>query len=142
METYYYCCEYCTNQFVPKRRGVQRFCRASCRASFFNRNKKNNSASKVEKINESETQKPVQIEKMSLPGIGNAALGTFAANVVTNFFTSEDNKSATKNDIKNLIRILKGRYFRIINIPDRKDGAKAYYDIQTQTYIYSFFNLS
>lgn len=78
----------------------------------------------------------VKIEQISMAGISNAAIGTLAVNVVSNLFTNEGNKHATKNDIFSLTQILKKRYHPIKNIPIRNDGASAFYDLQTQTFIY------
>ncbi|MFV8379327.1 hypothetical protein [Flavobacterium sp. LB3R33] len=134
MDNYLYPCHYCGNQYKPNRRHKQRFCSNSCRVNSFNLNKKKNSVLKAEGINEPKNR--VQIEKMSLSGVGNAAAGALVAKVATDFFTSHDNKPATKKDILNLIRTLKGRYSPINNIPNRQDGARAFYDYQTQTYVY------
>jgi hypothetical protein len=86
--------------------------------------------------NDIETKKPVQIEKMSLAGFGNAAAGTLAVKLATNLFTSQESKPATKGDMKNLLASLKQRYHPIKGTPMRPDGSKPFYDIQTQTVVY------
>jgi hypothetical protein len=77
-----------------------------------------------------------KIDKISVAGVGNAVIGNLAVNMVSNLFISEGNKPATKNDIKNLTSILKNRYHPIKNIPIRNDGAQAFYDIESQIFIY------
>lgn len=134
MEPKKYVCNFCGNHYHPKRRHVQRFCCNSCRSKAHI--KKHKSETVVKSEITSQDQNPVKIEKISLAGVGNAAIGTLAVNAVSNLFISEGNKPATKNDIKNLTSILKNRYQPILNIPNRNDGAKAFYDTQTQQYVY------
>lgn len=64
--------------------------------------------------------------------MGNAALGTLAVDATKAIFTSEDNKSATKGDLKHLAAEITGRYHLVKNISPRFDGALAYFDMQTQ----------
>lgn len=134
MEPKKYICNFCGNDYHPKRRHVQRFCCNSCRSKAHI--KKHQLETVVKSEITSQNQNPVKIEKISLAGVGNAAIGILAVNAVSNLFTSEGNKPATKNDIKNLASVLKNRYLPILNIPNRQDGAKAFYDYQTQTYVY------
>jgi hydrogenase maturation factor HypF (carbamoyltransferase family) len=134
MEKYYYFCHYCGKEYVPKRRRIQKYCCKSCKNNEYNLKKKNNLIVKTEL--QKDVKNSIQIEKISIAGVGNAFLGTLAVNVASNLFTSEGNKPATKNDIKNLSSILKNRYHQIKNIPDRNDGAVAFYDFETQTYVY------
>ncbi|MBC7493871.1 MAG: hypothetical protein H7221_02605 [Flavobacterium sp.] len=86
-------------------------------------------------INDDKTH-AVQVEKMSLVGVANAAAGTVAVNVLTNIFTKEENKPATKKDIDNLLIKLKQRHYPIQNIPQRQDGSRAFYDLQNQIIVY------
>lgn len=133
MDTFLYKCQYCGKEYKPNRRYKQKFCSASCRANSFNRNKKPKLALMPNKeIN----TKPLQIEKMSWSGAGNAAAGTLAVNLATKLFTSQENKPATKGDLKNLLTTLKQRHQPIKGIPLRSDGAKPFYDMQTQTIVY------
>lgn len=134
MEQKKYICNFCGNDYHPKRRQVQRFCCNSCRSKAHIKKHQLETVTKSKSNNQN--QNPVKIEKISLAGVGNAAIGTLAVNAVSNLFTSEGNKPATKNDIKNLTSILKNRYLPILNIPNRNDGAKAFYDTQIQQYVY------
>ncbi|MFN7014317.1 MAG: hypothetical protein ACK4ON_08625, partial [Bacteroidia bacterium] len=81
-------------------------------------------------------KEPTKIDKMSIQGIGNAAVGTLAVQIATNLFTSEENKPATKKDLQNLIGSLKQRYYPVLNIPSMQDGSKAYYDMETKNIVY------
>jgi hypothetical protein len=134
MDNFLYQCQYCGKEYKPNRRHKQIFCSNSCRTNSHIRNKKlklqipSNNTAEVSKLN--------QIEKMSMAGVGNAAAGAFIAKEVKDFFTRPENKTATRKDINELITALKGRYFPIKNGPIREDGAKPYYDIQTQNYVY------
>lgn len=107
MDKYLYTCQYCGKEYKPNRRYKQRFCTNSCRVNAFNYIKKSNSVLKSELKNES--QNPVQIEKMSFTGIGNAAVGSLAINTITKIFTKEENLPATKKDIRDIITIIKQR---------------------------------
>lgn len=134
MEKYLYTCQYCGKEYKPNKRKVQKYCSNSCRTNAFNLKNKNNSVQKTE--NKGIENKPQKVEKMSWAGVGNAAAGTLAVNLVANLLTKEENKPATKKDLKNLASSLKQRYHLILNIPIRHDGAKAYYDMETKNFIY------
>jgi hypothetical protein len=138
MESHHYTCEYCSAQFKPTRRGIQRFCKSSCRATSFNKKKK---SLLVKNKSELEVKKPIQIEKVSMPGILNAAAGTLIADgvqaIAKNIFFKEEDKPATKKDIALLSKsLLKERYILILNLVPRFDGLKAYFDTQTQNLVY------
>ncbi len=134
MENHLYICNYCSKSYKPKRRKKQKYCCNSCRTRAYMLRKPQLGLNKsnVEKTN-SEKNK---IEQVSLAGVGNAALGTLAVNMVSSLLVSEGNKPATKNDIKNLTSKLTSRYHPIKNIAQRADGSRAYYDMETQTYLY------
>ena len=134
MDNYLYKCQYCGTEYKPNRRHKQKFCSSSCRVNTFNRNKKSEVVVKTDK--ELETKKPLQIEKMSFAGVGNAAAGTLAVNALSSIFTKEDNKPATKGDIKNLLTTLKQRYQPVKNLGIRPDGAKPFYDNTKQELVY------
>lgn len=137
MESYLYNCHYCNKTYKPNRRKKQKYCSSSCRSRAFTlRNTKLVPATTVIENEQNEQNAKIKIDKISMAGVGNAAIGTLAVNVVSNLLTSEGNKPATKNDIQNLTTILKNRYHPISNIPIRSDGTKAFYDFQTQTIVY------
>lgn len=97
METRTYECQYCRKEYVPKRRGVQKFCSDSCRVRTHQiKNKKTNVAEVT--IEKTKTDK-TKIEQMSLAGVGNAALAMFGVNIITDLLTKFENKQATKQDV-------------------------------------------
>lgn len=133
MESYLYTCQYCGKQYKPNRRMKQKYCKNSCRVRAFVL--KNGKGLKIT-TKEVQESKPNKIEKISLAGAGNAAIGTLAVNLATTLFTSEENKPATKKDLKSMVDSLKKRYHPIMNIPLKQDGAKPYYDIETKRIVY------
>lgn len=133
MEKYLYTCQYCAKEYKPNRRKKQKYCSNSCRTRAF---VLKNATGVNLPSNNIKNDNPTQIEKISFAGIGNAAVGTVAVNVLTNIFTKEENKPATKKDINNLLIKLNQRYYPILNIPQRQDGAKPFYDIETKNYVY------
>lgn len=133
MENFLYQCHYCGKEYKPNKRHKQLFCSNSCRTNSHIRNKKLKLSvgSIVPEVN-----KPNQIEKMSLAGVGNAAAGAFIANKVEKIFTSPENRAVTRKDINELITTLKRRYFPIKNGPKNSEGLMPFYDILTQNYLY------
>ncbi|WP_445457726.1 hypothetical protein [Flavobacterium sp. HNIBRBA15423] len=73
---------------------------------------------------------------MSVAGIGNAAVGTFAANTITNWLTRDENKPATKKDIKEIKELVLQRYHEILNMQTDHYGNYPYYDIDSRTVVY------
>lgn len=132
MDRYIYNCNYCGSSYVPNRRYKQKYCSNSCRVNAFKRKK-----TLKEKLIEFPIKaNMVKKDNMSLAGIGNAAIGTLATNIVTNLFTKNENMPATKGDIQKLIN--SGLYQTVLikNAPIRSDGAKAYFDTIQQIVIY------
>ena len=80
-------------------------------------------------------------ESISAIGGDNAALGTLAADDLKPIFTSQENKPATKADLKNLTNKIIKRYHLVKNIPKRSDGALPYFDIENGVMVYSLWEL-
>ena len=134
MENFLYTCHYCGKEYKPNRRRKQRFCSNSCRTNAFNLKNKNNSVQKTEdKITD---RKPQKVEKMSWAGVGNAAAGTLAVNLVANLLSSDENKPATKKDIKEVKNLLTTRYHQIKNMQTDIYGNIPHYDMETKTVVY------
>jgi hypothetical protein len=72
---------------------------------------------------------------MSFAGVGNSVAGTLAVEALKSLFTSEENKPATKSDIKNLERRF-NRYQQIKNIPKNIKNQKPYYDSVQKIVVY------
>lgn len=134
MENYKYTCNYCSKQYVPKRRKVQKYCSNTCRSkAHFQKNKlSKNMNNKSQLVNPKNQQK----EKINLAGIGNAAIANVATDTLTRLFTHEDNKPATKGDLKKLISQSKSRYEKINNLPMRIDQKVAYFDNEKKEVVY------
>lgn len=132
MDKYTYNCNYCGVEYIPKRRYKQKYCSNSCRVNAFTQ--RNKSRLGLSKPKTEELLRPK--DKMSWSGVGNAAVGTLATNIVTNIFTKEENKPATKGDIQKLMGRGLNRFLQIKNVPPRQDGARAYFDTQQQIIIY------
>ncbi len=78
---------------------------------------------------------------MSLAGTGNAVAGSLLADGIKNMFAAEQNKAATKGDLKKLKEELLGRYFPITNLPFNEFGQHPFYDIITHEVVYLEMNL-
>lgn len=134
METRLYRCEYCRKEFLPTRRKVQKYCSNSCRSkSHHQKTKLNNKVNEIEK--DKNTTNKTSIEKISLAGVGNAAIGNAAVDLLKYAFTKEENKPATKSDIKNLEKKL-NRYHKINNMKPNFIGQLPYFDIELGVIVY------
>ena len=85
MESRNYICNYCRKEYIPKRRGVQKFCSNSCRVGSHNLEKKK---SKTGLVPAPQTVKSenTKIEEMSFAGVGNAIVGTLTSELVKPIF--------------------------------------------------------
>ncbi len=137
-----YYCEYCGDQYVPKRRGVQKFCSTSCRTLQWRKNNADkreqllpvapSNEPQISKAPEKETRK----ESISLAGVANAAIGNFTVDFVKKKLTSKADMPATKRDIQEVKALLKERYLLIKNINKDPRGRSAYYDMLTSEMVY------
>jgi hypothetical protein len=135
MEEQYYRCQYCKNEFVPRRRKIQKFCSDSCRVSFHRFKNVGVAIKSAElQIKEKETSK-VKVNQISTAGVANSAIGTGIVEIAKNIFTPEENKPATKGDVLKLAASLK-RYHQIKNLPPNLMGQIPYFDLHTNTLVY------
>jgi hypothetical protein len=142
----YYICDFCYEQYVPTRRGAQKYCNNSCRSKAYHHRKQQVGLSKPETakmipLNDSNNDQisennKTKVEQISMAGVGNAVLGTFAANVIKSITTNNEDKPATKGDLNHLALILKGRYHFVKNGEQLPNGKKPYFDMQTNTVVY------
>jgi hypothetical protein len=149
MDKEFYTCLYCFKDYEPKRRRVQKYCSSTCRSKACHARKtsdkqltnipKQENGIKAPDFSNNTTK--TKIESVSAHGIGNATIGTLAADGLKSLFTSQENKPATKGDLKNLTNKIIKRYHLVKNIPKRLDGALPYFDIETNEVIYSIFPL-
>ncbi|AXO79669.1 hypothetical protein DZC78_04470 [Olleya aquimaris] len=132
MDRYTYNCNYCGVEYTPRRRRIQKYCSNSCRVNAFKqRQVQNQNLPTVKK-----TASVVTQDKMSWSGVGNAAAGSLAVNLVSSLLTKEENKPATKGDIKNLLYGSSSKDILIKNVPPRVDGSRAYFNTIQQILIY------
>ena len=141
-ERQYYTCAYCYKEFEPNRRRVQKFCSTTCRVKAHHYKKTKDrilTTVSSEKIASISSQERInKVEQISAAVVGNAALGTLAVETAKAIFTLEDNKSATKGDLKRLAEQINGRHHLVKNMPQRNDGALPYYDMHTKEIVYLF----
>lgn len=155
MESHLYICQYCSKEFEPTRRRVQKYCSTACRVSAYKLRQQINEVKEEEvplpaiqnnevvetvpaEIHEPPKQK---VEEMSLPGVANAAAGAAAVDLVKKIFTPEHQKAATKGDINELKSLVKGdRYFLVKNMQRDQYGRYPYFDIQDQMVVYFHLN--
>ncbi|WP_411895459.1 hypothetical protein [Winogradskyella sp. A2] len=128
-------CNNCYKDYTPKRRGVQKFCSNSCRSRHWQ--KKQGTKTLIKQENNNTSTSTEKKESISLAGVGNAALGTFTVDTISNLLTHPDNKPATKGDIKKLIALVKGdHYFRVKNVRPNVFGHYPYYDLETESVVF------
>ena len=102
METRMYVCNYCKKEYIPKRRRVQKFCSNSCRVGSHQLKNKKSNIELVEKESNSKLDK-VKIDQMSLSGVGNSVAGILTVEAIKSLLIREENKPATKGDLKLLL---------------------------------------
>ena len=135
MEKYEYICHYCGKEYVPRRRHVQRYCCTSCRVNAFNRRNKTSPTDPMKGLSIPQKEEKNE-QKISMAGIGNAAIAIGATDFVKTIFTKEENKPATKGDLQGMLSKIQLRYMPISNMPNRGDGARPFYDSGTETVVF------
>jgi len=137
MDTYKYTCGYCSKDYKPRRRRVQKYCSTSCRVGAFKlKNKKRNLQETETLAKESSNRSPIKIEQPSMAGVANAALGSAAVGALTKLLTKPENKPATKGDIDRIVSLIQNRYLPILNLKLGTNASKPHYDIVTKKVIY------
>lgn len=129
-DTKFYTCEYCYKEFEPKRRRVQKFCSNTCRSKAHHAKKTSTPVTKkTDGLSVPNNLPKTTNEKMSATGIGNAAVGSLAADALKSLFTKEQNKPATKGDLALLLEKLNSRYHLITNLAPNALGRHPYFDV-------------
>jgi len=131
-----YNCNYCGEEYKPKKRGTQKFCKTSCRVNSHQRKKKIEKISLPKLPHTENTTANSYEDKVNAAGIINSALGTGLANGVQAVFTKPGNKPATRKDIQDLISQVKERYLPILNMPQHADGKRPFYDTVQRAVLY------
>ena len=133
MEQHQYTCQYCGINYTPKRRKKQKYCTNSCRTRAYQlRNPKLGSTVLPVGLK----PESVKIDKMSFAGVGNAAAGVAVVKLAERLFTADENKPATKKDLKNLESKLVNRYYPIKNGQKNMLGKLPYFDVETSSIVY------
>ena len=135
MEKYQYICHYCGKEYVPGRRHVQKYCRTSCRVNAYNQRAKTTATLSEKGLSVPQKDNRDQ-PGISLARIGNAAIANVATDFAKHIFTKEDNKPATKGDLKALLNQNQERYLPVTNAPQKSDGTKAFYDRVSRVVVY------
>ena len=136
MDNHLYICNYCGEEYKPKKRGTQKFCKTSCRVNSHKLKKKLENLPAPQLPNPENNTGNSYEETVNAAGIINSAIGTGLANGVKAVFTSSENKPATKKDIKDLIFQVQERYQPVQNMRPNPDGAKPYYDMAQKAVVY------
>lgn len=135
MEKGKYKCVLCENEFEPTKRGLQRFCTSKCRKKYhYHLTKKVGLFPAQLKATEIVVaEKKNKIEEMSMAGVGNAAIGSFAAIAATelakNIFAAP--KPKLNDEVNNNQRLLP-----VLNLAKRPDGSRPFFDVKQQILIY------
>ncbi|WP_372938683.1 hypothetical protein [Seonamhaeicola sp.] len=132
----YYTCQYCYQEFVPKRRRVQKYCSNTCRSKAYHERKTKGNLPVTPEETLPKSENTEQKDSMSLSGVGNAAAGSLLADGIKALVTKNDNKAATKGDINLLLEKLGGRYHLVKNMTPNSEGAHPYYDLLDGKIVY------
>ena len=132
----YYRCDFCYKEFEPKRRRVQKFCSNTCRSKAWQEKQQQNNKPIVIENKPLDRVVASNQDKITLPGITNAAIGTATVDAIKYAFTPEDKKAATRGDLKVLLQTLEGRYHPINNLHKDEFNRKPYYDIIDKVLVY------
>ena len=138
-ETKYYTCHYCREQYIPKRRGVQRFCKAGCRVrSHQLSNSEQQNAKRLNQKEDDNLSHKTKIEEVSLAGVVNASLGSLVVDgsiYLAKKCLTPNLLPATKDDIEKINARLE-RFQEIKNAENDVFGRKPYYDNVEKIIVY------
>ncbi|PQJ19585.1 hypothetical protein [Tenacibaculum sp. SG-28] len=135
-------CKHCGEYFTPNRRGVQKYCSNSCRSLAWRKSKtkpKENTLAGIIRKEKEKKQAETSTnpkDKISFAGIANATIGSGIASIAGSLFTPEENKPATKKDIKALQASLLKRYLPIRNMAPNAKGQYPYYDFEVKVVVF------
>jgi hypothetical protein len=124
-------CLNCGDDYLPKRRGVQKYCSNACRSRYWQLRQNIETKEVPSKVENTVEKQGAKVEKMSFAGVGNAAAGVAAVEIVKSVFTPPENKPATKKDIQELKTLIKGRYLPVNNVKIDLMGKRPFYDVVT-----------
>jgi hypothetical protein len=132
-------CIHCNTDYIPTRRGVQKFCSKSCKSRYWYLKQNKGPKDKlVINQNKPKEQQNTNNETMSFAGVGNAAAGTALVELAKNVLGIAP---ATKKDIQELKSFIKRRYLPINNLMKDSMGRFPFYDVETGHVVYLFKNI-
>jgi hypothetical protein len=120
-------CLQCNVDYLPTRRGLQKYCSKSCK-SRYNYLKQNNNKKEllVQDLPEKSKSKTT-VENMSWAGVGDAAAGSG----IVELGKYALGLTVTKQDIQELKSFIRGRYLPVNNAGKDAFGRSPYYDVET-----------
>ncbi|WMI70059.1 MULTISPECIES: hypothetical protein [Mangrovimonas] len=132
-------CHYCGDDYIPKRKGQQKFCSNSCRSRNWQQKQGvpnlTPTAKETDLAPPKEDQK-TKTEQMSWGGVANNIAGNMAYDTVKKIFTPKASEPATKKDIEDLKNLITNRYLPVNNVPKDHMGRTAFYDVQTGNVVF------
>jgi hypothetical protein len=131
-------CIHCNADYIPTRRGVQKFCSKSCKSRYWYL-KQNFLTKDLPVINQNiiSTQN-LKEEKISLASVGNTVVGVAVVEATKYLLTAPENKPATKKDIQELKALIKGHYLPIKNMDKNAFGQSPFYDVETGNVVFLY----
>ena len=131
-------CQNCGKTYIPKRRGVQKYCTTSCRSRAYQLRKsaglKKPSIPSENRTNEVKNESPSAT--INAASIMNAFIAAFGYDAIKGLLTPAGSKTVTRNDLDKLIEKIDQRYIPIRNVPMRSDGTYAFCDKKTESLVY------
>ncbi|MEO2126848.1 MAG: hypothetical protein ABGW91_01695 [Christiangramia sp.] len=140
MNNYLYICNYCGEEYKPKKRGTQKFCKTSCRVNSHKLKIKLKNIPPPKLANLENNNGNSYEETVNVAGITNSVIGAGIVEVSKAVFTRSENKPATKKDIQNLLSQVQERYKPIMNMRPNPEGKKPFYDINLKAVVFLTIN--
>ena len=149
-EPYLYICQKCKEEYVPKRRGVQKFCSDSCRSGHWQLLHPKDVTPSFEKElittaieekqvkeikpkKEKKKKKKIELktnEPTTLADFLTSTAGAFVGSKLERATLREENKPLTKGDMVSLLSNTQ-RFQKVNNLPPNGYGQQPFFDITT-----------
>ncbi|WP_034889660.1 hypothetical protein [Gillisia sp. Hel_I_29] len=136
MDNHLYICNYCSAEYKPKKRGIQKFCSTSCRVNAFKLRQKVKGIELPHQSKDDDYIHNSYKEKVNTAGIINSAIGAGAVELSKAILTRPENKPATKKDIQDLVSKIQERYQHVNNMPTNARGERPFFDSTTRNVLY------
>ncbi|MFH4966284.1 hypothetical protein V8G69_14880 [Gaetbulibacter sp. M235] len=133
-------CTHCGVDYIPKRRGAQKFCSNSCRSRYWQLKQPKITVTKVTEKQKNELGEVVNVpdeNAMTLGGVKNTLTGNALYDLGKSALTPEHKKPARRQDIDELKALIMGqRYFPVNNADKNMFNQSPFYDIETGNVVY------